>query len=90
MPTLFIILGYRFFFLSFDCSEPMHLHVTSSDRTCKFWISPLAIAYNKGFSKKELNQIEKIIVDNMGEIKTKWHEHCKNYTKQKGDYKQKK
>gem|GEM_PF-85685 len=63
MPTVRGIRGpYRFFFYSFDCNEPMHIHVQQEKMTCKFWINPLALAKNYGFSAKELNTIRAIII----------------------------
>jgi hypothetical protein len=42
---------------SFDCNEPEHVHVQHEKRVCKYWLSPLALAANEGFSARELNQI---------------------------------
>jgi len=36
--------------------------------TCKFWINPLALAKNYGFSAKELNTIRAIIIKNKNRI----------------------
>ena len=42
MPSIRGIPGpYRFFFYSFDCAEPMHVHVERDEATCKFWLQPL-------------------------------------------------
>ena len=50
MPTIPGIDGpYRLFFYSFDCREPMHVHVERDDATCKFWLEPIALARNYGF-----------------------------------------
>ena len=39
MPTIKDIPGpYRFYFYSFDCNEPMHVHVGRDDTMCKFWL----------------------------------------------------
>ncbi len=43
---------------------------------CKFWIEPLALAQNHGFSAHELNQIRTIIQVNLQKIQEAWHEHC--------------
>ena len=77
MPTVNGILGpYRFFFYSFDCNEPIHIHVQRDRMICKFWIKPVAVARNQGFSAKELNTIRKIITKNSDRIMRAWHEHC--------------
>lgn len=80
MPTIKNISnGFRFFFFSFDCNESMHVHVSKENMVCKFWIEPLALAKNYGFSAKELNKIMKIIKKNIELIKEVWHEHCGKY-----------
>jgi hypothetical protein len=77
MPTIRNISGpYRFFFYSFDCNEPKHVHVQRERRTCKFWIDPIMLAKNNGFSPKELNGILKQIRANVVKIREGWDEHC--------------
>jgi hypothetical protein len=54
MPTVPGITGpYRFYFYSFDCNEPMHVHVRRERKVCKFWLEPITLVYNNGFSAKE-------------------------------------
>ena len=51
MPRVSGIQGpYRFFFYSFDCHEPRHVHVRREKRTCKYWLEPIALCKNYGFS----------------------------------------
>lgn len=77
MPTVKGISGaHRFFFYSFDCNEPMHVHVQREKMMCKFWLDPVALSRNYGFSAKELNQIRKTILANLMTITEAWHEHC--------------
>ena len=77
MPTVKGISGpYRFFFYSFDCGEPEHVHVQREDRVCKFWLRPLALSRNDGFSMRELNQIRGQVALNLETILEAWHEHC--------------
>jgi hypothetical protein len=77
MPTIPDIPGpYRFFFYSFDCNEPMHVHVERDRESCKFWLEPLALAANRGFSAKELNRIRVLIADHLGVIRNAWSRHC--------------
>lgn len=66
----------RFFFTSFDCNEPPHVHVEREDRTCKFWFEPLGLARNHGFSARELNVIRRVIEAHRTVILEVWHEHC--------------
>ena len=77
MPTIPGIPGpYRFFFYSFDCNEPKHVHVARERTTCKFWLEPVALARNGGFTAKELNRIRRIIIDHLDEMLEAWDEHC--------------
>jgi hypothetical protein len=77
MPTVKDIPGpYRIFFCSFECNEPLHVHVQRETMTCKFWLEPLELARNQGFAPRELNEIRWLIDSNMLRIKEAWHEHC--------------
>ena len=77
MPTVTDIPGpYRFYFYSFDCNEPLHVHVRRDRTVCKFWLDPLSLAQNHGFSARELNQIRAIIQEELTKIEEAWREHC--------------
>ena len=77
MPTVPGIPGpYRFFFYSFDCNEPKHGHVRRERKVCKFWLEPIALSSDNGFSAKELNLIRTIIRDNLDLMLETWDEHC--------------
>ena len=77
MPTIKNIPSpYRFFFYSFDCNEPIHVHVQREKMTCKFWLEPAALSKNRRFSPRELNRIRRIIYENQDKIIEAWHEHC--------------
>lgn len=77
MPTIKNISGpYRFFFYSFDCNEPMHVHVRRENMTCKFWLEPLVLSQNHGFSPRDLNRIRRLIQEQRTVIIEAWYEHC--------------
>ena len=77
MPTVQDILGpYRFYFYSFDCNEPPHIHVRRERMTCKFWLDSVELARNHGFTARELNQIRAIIKEELNRIQEAWSEHC--------------
>ncbi len=71
MGKLLILLNYVFFVFSSDVKENRrHIHVTDKkrdiERVCKFWIEPeVEFDSNVGFSKKELNEIKKILQSNI-------------------------
>jgi hypothetical protein len=77
MPTIQHIPGpYRFFFYSFDCNEPMHVHARRERKTCKFWLDPIELAANHGFTARELNIIRRLIQSHHDLIMEAWYEHC--------------
>jgi Domain of unknown function (DUF4160) len=77
MPTIREISGpYRLFFFSFDCGEPKHVHVLRERKVCKFWMEPVALASNHGFSPVELNAIRQLLETNRTKILEAWNEHC--------------
>ena len=77
MPTIKQISNsFRFFFFSFACNEPMHVHVSRENMVCKFWFEPISLGNNYGFTAKDLNKIRKLIEKNIDLIKEAWNEHC--------------
>ena len=67
---------YRFFFYSFDCAEPMHVHVERDRGVCKFWLTPVSLASNQGFSAHELNRVRKLVSRYRETIRHAWTRHC--------------
>lgn len=79
MPKVQNIPGpHKFFFYSFDCNEPMHVHVRRERFLCKFWLEPISLAANDGFSPREINRIRALIVEHYVQILEAWDEHCGN------------
>jgi hypothetical protein len=77
MPTVQGISGpYRFYFSSFDCNEPKHVHVRREKMICKFWLDPIALSENYGYSPAELNRIRHLIETHYERIVEAWDEHC--------------
>lgn len=84
MPTVYFKFGYRFYFVSFDCSEPPHIHVGDDKRkVCKFWIKNkiAVLADNKGFTMKDIKLFEKDITINYSTILKTFNDFCKEYKK---------
>ena len=59
MPTVLRIGPYRFHFYSRENNEPPHIHVARDDQEAKFWLRPVYVARNYGFSAEELRTVEK-------------------------------
>ena len=78
MPTIFVIGGHRFFFFSNEGKEPPHVHVEKGEKYAKFWIHPVALAYNYKFNSSELNRITKTVERRRDEIENKWNEYFGN------------
>ena len=77
MPRIKNISGpYRFFFYSFDCNEPKHVHVRRENMICKFWLEPIEFCSNHGFSARELTTIRNEIRSNLLKIIEGWDGHC--------------
>lgn len=76
MPTLFILLGFRFFFWSND-HEPVHVHISKGDAEAKYNVHDLELVENFGFKKSELKMIESIIEENQDIIIERWNEFFK-------------
>lgn len=75
MPTVFVINGFRFFFFSNENNEPVHIHIEKAEDAAKFWLNPVVLEYNYGFTSGELKQIENIIQENSQKIILKWNEY---------------
>ena len=58
------------------CNEPMHVHVRRDRQHAKFWLAPVALAWNHGFNLRELNEIRRLLVQHQPTIIEAWHEHC--------------
>ena len=74
MPTIFIE-GYKFRFYSSDVNEPPHAHVIQAERMAKIWLNSLAVEYNRGYNKTELNKVLKLTALNESKLLEAWHEH---------------
>ena len=78
MPTVLKSGPYRLYFYSHEPNEPSHVHVDRDEQTCKFWLEPIALASNLGYSAKDLRIIEKIIIDNQQRLLEAWNEYFKD------------
>lgn len=78
MPTILRIGPYRFFFYAGDYNEPPHIHVERDDNTGKFWLDPVRLQNSGGFSRKEINQIQKLVKENQDYLLRSWDEYFKN------------
>jgi hypothetical protein len=75
MPTVVRSGPYRFYFYSHEPNEPPHVHVDRDDLSAKFWLEPIGLVRNFGFSPKELRLIQKLVTQHQAELVEKWHGH---------------
>jgi hypothetical protein len=75
MPTVLRVKGYRIGFFSSDFDEPPHVHVDKDGNQAKFWLEPLQLAKNAGFSRNELGEIYDILREHRRELLGKWNEY---------------
>lgn len=75
MPTVLKVGKFRFFFFSNEGSEPVHIHVESDDKYAKFWLEPVRFAKSVGYSARELNEIRRLVIDNVTLFKERWYEY---------------
>jgi hypothetical protein len=75
MPTVLRSGPYRLYFYSHEPNEAPHMHIDLDDQSCKFWIEPVALARNLGFSAKELRDLERLVIDNQQRLLEAWHEY---------------
>lgn len=65
---------YRVYFFSHEPNEPAHVHVDRDDQSAKFWLGPVALARNLGFSAVELGRIRALIKQKEAYLLEKWNE----------------
>jgi hypothetical protein len=78
MPTVFRYNGVRFFFYSNEGSprEPVHIHAERGDSEAKFWLRPdVMIGGSRGFDRRELADLARVVLENRDLIERRWHEH---------------
>jgi hypothetical protein len=75
MPTVLRWNGYRFYFFSNEGAEPPHIHVDKGGSTAKYWLEPVALARNIGYSARELRDVEAKISAESAAFLEKWREH---------------
>jgi hypothetical protein len=77
MPTVLRSGPYRVYFVSHDLDEPPHVHVDRDDQSAKYWLAPVGLARNIGFSAVELRRIHRLIVDHEASLLEAWNEHLR-------------
>jgi hypothetical protein len=64
MPTILRVGPYRLYFYSHEPNEPPHVHIDRDKLSTKFWLEPVSLASNLGFSAKELRKLQSLVQGN--------------------------
>jgi hypothetical protein len=76
VPTVLWAGPYRVYFFSHEPNEPVH--VDRDDQSAKFWLRPIRLALNLGFSPVELRRIQQLLKENETSLTEKWDESFGN------------
>ena len=77
MPTVLIMLGWRFFFYADEGDEPIHIHCKKGDGEAKYWLDVDAFevieahAYN--MSPADKRSVRKIIFEHFDYVVHEWN-----------------
>jgi hypothetical protein len=72
MPTVLRSGPYRFYFYSHEPHEPRHIHVDPDELSAKFWLDPVALARNYGFTARELNTLQSVVREKQQQFLEAW------------------
>jgi hypothetical protein len=75
MPIVLRSGPFRFYFYSHEPNEPPHIHVDRDDLSAEFWLQPVSLARNLGFSPKELRRLQKLVIQHQAAFLEAWHGH---------------
>jgi Ni,Fe-hydrogenase maturation factor len=81
MPTVLVILGWRFFFYSNEGSEPIHIHAEKGDMECKYWLLVEEIEIKEAFgfnmTPSATREVKKIIYQHFDLLVESWNKYIK-------------
>ena len=75
MPTVLLEGPYRFFFYASDRYEAPHVHVGRDDKVAKLWLRPVRLERSGGFSRHEINRIQRLVEKNVEVLLRSWNEY---------------
>jgi hypothetical protein len=75
MPTILRVGAWRFFFYSNEGREPPHVHVETPQGECKFWLTPVRLATNRGVQLAEIGRIRAIVLERAPLFRERWYDH---------------
>jgi hypothetical protein len=75
MPTVLKTGPYRVYFYSHEPNEPPHVHIDRDNLSVKFWLEPVSLARNFGFSPRELRNLISLVEEHRTEFLEAWNEY---------------
>jgi hypothetical protein len=66
------------YFYSHEPNEQPHVHVDRDEQSAKFWLRPVSLAFNLGFSPIELRRIQQMLKENETTLLERWNERFGN------------
>ena len=76
MPTVLLVLGWRFFFYANEGNEPIHIHCKKGDCECKYWLDrenfDVEEAFSYNMSSRDKREVKKIIFEYFEVIEQEW------------------
>jgi len=76
MPTILLVMGWRFFFYSNEKNEPIHIHCRKAEKECKYWLDTANFsvqeAYTYSMNNKDKREVKKIIFEYFEFIEQEW------------------
>lgn len=75
MPVVLRIGPYRFFFYAGDRREPPHIHVKRDREEAKFWMNPVRLERNRGFSESELRRVKRHVEKHEQTLLREWDDY---------------
>jgi hypothetical protein len=61
------------YFVSHDMAEPPHVHVDRENFSGKFWLQPVSLGRNLGFTARELRRIQSVLEHRQAELLEAWY-----------------
>jgi hypothetical protein len=77
VPTVHRFGPYRFFFYSRENQasfEAPHIHIASGDGRAVFWLEPVSLRMNWGYTPREVERLRRIVIANRELLLRSWDE----------------
>lgn len=78
MPTILVIMGWRFFFYANEANEPPHIHCQKGDAEVKYWLLEETFeaieSHAYGMTPADRRTVRRIIFQHFDYILSQWYE----------------